>query len=77
MFGLMPKGKNFFDLFDKQAELAVSAARFFIELCASGKFDDDNIQKMRDIEHEGDILTHEIIDTLNRSFALRGDQTTC
>jgi hypothetical protein len=68
VFGLMPKGKNFFALFDKQASLAVEAARFFIELCASGKFDDDNIQKMRDIEHEGDILTHEIIDTLNRSF---------
>ena len=57
-FSLLPKGKNFFDLFDKQASLTVEAARFFIELCESGKFDDDNIQKMRDFEHEGDILTH-------------------
>jgi predicted phosphate transport protein (TIGR00153 family) len=64
----MPKGKDFFNLFDKQAALAVEAAHFFIELCQSGKFDDTGIQKMRDIEHEGDILTHEIIDTLNRTF---------
>ena len=67
-FSLMPKGKDFFNLFDKQASLAVEAARFFIEMCQSGKFDDANIQKMRDIEHEGDIFTHEIIDTLNRTF---------
>jgi hypothetical protein len=64
----MPKGRDFFNLFDKQALLAVEAASFFIELCKTGKFDDANIQKMRDIEHEGDILTHEIIDTLNRTF---------
>jgi len=51
-FSLMPKGKDFFKLFDKQATLAVEASRFFIELCQSGNFDDANIQKMRDIEHE-------------------------
>ncbi len=68
MFGILPKGKNFFELFDKQVALAVEAAGFFIKLCETGDFNDDNIQKMRDIEHEGDIITHEIIDTLNRSF---------
>lgn len=34
MFGLMPKGNNFFDLFDKQASLAVEAARF-LSNCAN------------------------------------------
>ena len=67
-FRLLPQGKNFFDLFDKQASLAVEAARFFNELTQTGKFDDVNTQKMRDIEHDGDIITHEIIDTLNRTF---------
>jgi hypothetical protein len=68
VFSFMPKGKDFFHLFDKQASLAVEAAHFLNELCQSGNFDDANTQKMRDIEHEGDILTHEIIDTLNRTF---------
>jgi hypothetical protein len=67
-FSLLPKEFQFFTLFDKQASWAVEAARFFKELAVSGKFDDDNIQRMHDIEHKCDEVTHEIIYSLNKTF---------
>ncbi|MEI6079276.1 MAG: DUF47 family protein [bacterium] len=67
-FSLMPKEPKFFDLFNKQAQNMYTAARLFNELVTSGNFSEDNVSKMHKIEQEGDILTHEISDMLNRTF---------
>ncbi len=67
-FSLLPKEFQFFVLFDKQASWAVEAAKFFKELAMSGKFDDEGIQRMHDIEHKCDDVTHEIIHSLNKTF---------
>jgi hypothetical protein len=55
-------------LFDKQALSILKAARFFKDAVTNGKFDDVNVLKMRDLEHECDVNNHEIIDLLNRTF---------
>jgi len=67
-FSLIPKEMKFFDMFDHQASNAVAASQLFKELSQTGKFDDEGVRKMRDIEHEGDTITHEIISNLNRTF---------
>jgi len=67
-FSLIPKEVQFFDLFDKQAEIIKIAAACFKEMAAKGQFDDASIEKMRDIEHGCDLITHDIIDKLNRCF---------
>lgn len=67
-FSLLPKEFQFFVLFDKQAAWAVEAARCFKELATYGKFDDDGVQLMNNIEHKADDVTHEIISNLNRTF---------
>ena len=64
----LPKECNFFDLFDKQAAYAVSAAVYFKEVVALGSVDEKTLQKMKDIEHQGDDVAHEIIDRLNKTF---------
>ncbi|MCX5783645.1 MAG: DUF47 family protein, partial [Elusimicrobia bacterium] len=64
----LPKEKRFFDLFDQQSENVAKAAEYFKELVKTGDFSEDNIKKMRELEHEGDSITHEITDTLNRTF---------
>jgi hypothetical protein len=64
----MPKEPKFFDLFDQQVANVVSATALFKELAETGRFDDEGVRKMDDIEHEGDTLAHETIDTLNRTF---------
>jgi len=73
-FTLIPRETKFFDLFDQQAANAVEASAHFKRLAQSGKFDEEGVQRMRDIEHEGDTLTHELIDTLNRTFVTPFDR---
>ncbi|HOD13999.1 MAG TPA: DUF47 family protein [Spirochaetota bacterium] len=67
-FRLIPQEVKFFDMFDQQAAKIVTAAACFKELASTGKFDDEGIAKMRDLEHECDSITHDIIDKLNRTF---------
>ncbi len=67
-FRFIPREMQFFDLFDDQAKKIIVTAQKFRELTASGKFGDEEIQRMRDLEHEGDAITHDIIDKLNRTF---------
>lgn len=64
----IPKEFNFFDLLDKQAEYAVAAAKHFKELVTKGVVDESAIQKMQQIEHQGDEAAHAILDQLNRTF---------
>jgi len=67
-FRLIPQEVKFFDMFDQQSAKIVTAAACFKELASTGKFDDEGIAKMRDLEHECDSITHDIIDKLNRTF---------
>jgi uncharacterized protein len=65
---LLPKEFNFFDLFDKQADCALDAAGRFKELVTKGTLEDELIQKVKDVEHQGDDLTHDILNRLNKTF---------
>jgi predicted phosphate transport protein (TIGR00153 family) len=65
---LMPKEEQFFDLLDKGASNAVKAAAAFKVLMHDWKKNSEVFQQIRDIETEGDLLTHEVIDRLNRTF---------
>jgi len=67
-FNLIPRECNFFDLFEKQVGFAVEAAKAFKELAAKGKIEEDDIEKVRLIEHQGDEVAHSIIDQLNKTF---------
>jgi predicted phosphate transport protein (TIGR00153 family) len=67
-FSLIPKEIQFFDLFDKQSAVIKNAAKCFKDLAISGTFDDAGIERMKDIEHQCDEITHDIIDKLNRCF---------
>jgi predicted phosphate transport protein (TIGR00153 family) len=67
-FRFLPKEFNFFDLFDKQADLAIEAAVLFRELTTHNDLDAAAITQMEDIEHRGDTATHAIIEHLNKTF---------
>lgn len=69
MFSLfLPKQSNFFDLFDKQADYAIAAASHFKRFVSEGRIGEDALQVIKDIEHQCDNATHEIIDQLNKTF---------
>lgn len=67
-FSLIPREEKFFDLFDQMARSLQDAAALFKELSMNWDPNSQAIQKLRDLEHECDITTHEIMDKLNRTF---------
>lgn len=67
MFGLIPKSENFFEQFDKAANNILRGARILEELVADGDVE-EKARLLKDIEHEGDLITHETVKMLNKTF---------
>ena len=68
LLSFFPKEFNFFTLLDEQAEYAVAAAKHFKELVAKGSVTEADLEKMQNIEHQGDEAAHTILDQLNKIF---------
>lgn len=68
MAGLIPKEEKFFDMFKEMSQNIMQGAILLREMFVN--FDDRiAIQgKIKDIEHKGDLQTHELIKKLNKSF---------
>lgn len=68
MFSLLPKETVFFDLFEKSAENVQKGAQKLLDLM--GNFGDlaYRSQEIKEIEHAGDKLTHEMIERMNKTF---------
>lgn len=68
MFSLLPKEDVFFELFEKVADNAHQGTLALLELFE--KFDDleGRRRRIKELEHVGDELTHEVIERLNQSF---------
>ncbi|MDD5209965.1 MAG: DUF47 family protein [Elusimicrobiales bacterium] len=64
----MPKEVKFFDYLNLQAENLVKASGYFKSILKNGVLDEAAAKKIHDFEHEGDTLSHEITDMLNRTF---------
>ncbi len=67
-FSFIPREEKFFDMFERAAKNVEVAARLFRNLAEDWNLKDPKIQQIRELEHEGDIVTHEIMDKLNRTF---------
>jgi predicted phosphate transport protein (TIGR00153 family) len=72
---LTPQNKEFFVLYEKAASNAVEITRLLVELLdrfpeGSGEL----IVRIKEREHEGDDLTHSIVDLLNRTFVTPFDR---
>lgn len=65
---VVPQDRIFFDLLEKQAETVVKGADLLVELVEDYTNVKEKVQRMKDIEHEGDEITHEIYEQLNRTF---------
>ena len=68
MFRLLPREEKFFDLFEQQASHIVSASRVLEELTLDYQDAKAKAQQIKDLEHAGDTLTHEIVRRLNTTF---------
>jgi len=68
MFRLLPREEKFFDLFEQQAGHIVSASRVLEEMTLDYASAKAKPERVKDLEHAGDTLTHEIVRRLNTTF---------
>ena len=68
MFSLFPREDDFFVLFKKQAALVRKGCDMLNEMMEQFDNLDERARKLKDVEHEADIVTHEIFERLHRSF---------
>jgi len=68
VFRLLPREDKFFDLFEQQAAHIVSASRVLEEMTLLADDAKTKAAQVKDLEHAGDTLTHEIVRRLNTTF---------
>jgi predicted phosphate transport protein (TIGR00153 family) len=72
---LIPQKREFFELYNQAAENIGAIAERLVELL--DRFPDgadDLVREVKELEHEGDRLTHELVDLLNRTFVTPFDR---
>ena len=72
---LTPQNREFFDLYSRASANTVEIARLLVELLERFPAGNgDLITRIKEREHEGDHLTHEVADLLNRTFVTPFDR---
>jgi predicted phosphate transport protein (TIGR00153 family) len=72
---LVPQKREFFDLYNEAADNTVAIARKLIELLDAFPDRADEIARgVKDLEHEGDRITHDLVDLVNRTFVTPFDR---
>jgi uncharacterized protein len=66
--GLFPKDTNFYDLFERGAGKVYEGADLLAELVKDFTNVPLKAKRIKDVEHEADLITHETIEKLNKTF---------
>jgi predicted phosphate transport protein (TIGR00153 family) len=70
----IPQDHRFFDLFNSGAENVLEGARLLHDLLHNFVDVDRKARHLKDIEHTGDEITHEVFDALHRTFVTPMDR---
>jgi len=65
---MIPRETKFYDLFEKSAGNLVVAAGKLVDLFDDYRDVEAKVELIKDLEHEGDTITHEIMQSLHRTF---------
>src|SRR5688572_30959554 len=65
---IIPQDRVFYDLLEQQAQLAVEAVDAFRHLLSHFQQQEVEREKVAQIEHRADRLSHDIFERLNRTF---------
>lgn len=68
MFGLIPKEEAFFDLFKKAAHNMIEGSRLLKEMMENFHDPAGQAKRIKEVEHVGDGITHDIATRLNQTF---------
>ena len=68
MFGLIPREEAFFELFKKAAHNMIEGSRLLKEMMENFSDPVDQAKRIKEVEHVGDGITHDIALRLNQTF---------
>ena len=68
MFSLFPRQEDFFALFTKQGIKVREGCDLLVDMVEHFEDMENKASRLKDIEHQGDLITHEIFERLNRTF---------
>src|SRR5215208_1564682 len=72
---LVPQRREFYALYNRAAANVVAISRLLVRMLDDFPNDRDTLTRdIKDAEHEGDRLTHEVVDLLNRTFVTPFDR---
>jgi predicted phosphate transport protein (TIGR00153 family) len=71
---LVPQRTEFFELYRKSARNVVEIAQLLVQLLETHPESNNLSWDIKELEHEGDRLTYDIIDLLNRTFVTPFDR---
>ena len=68
MISLFPKDENFFELYRRQAALVRQGCVQLDEMMHEFDRLEERARALKDVEHQGDLVAHELFERLNRTF---------
>lgn len=68
LFGLIPREEAFFDLFKKAAHNMIEGSRLLKDMMENFHDPVQQAKRIKDVEHVGDAITHDIVLRLNQTF---------
>ena len=68
LFGLIPQEEAFFELFKKAAHNMIEGSRLLKVMMEDFRSPIEQAQGIKDVEHVGDGITHDIVRRLNKTF---------
>jgi predicted phosphate transport protein (TIGR00153 family) len=71
---LVPQNKQFFRLLERASDNSVDISRQLVQLLDAFPSNGINLREIKELEHEGDRLTREVVDLLNRTFVTPFDR---
>jgi predicted phosphate transport protein (TIGR00153 family) len=65
---VIPREERFFDMFNRSADTVLEGATLLLDILENYTDVERKVRRLRDIEHDGDEITHQIFRALNRTF---------
>ena len=64
----IPKEEKFFDLFEELADRIEAGGKLFLEMVENGVYSEAQSARLKEIEHEADIITHRTYEKMHTTF---------
>ena len=71
---LLPQQRGFFDNFEKHVDLAIEGAKLLVNFLEDLEAPGPKARRIKEVEHEADVVTHQTIDMLRKTFVTPFDR---